>query len=136
MTSFELTDHWTVHAADTNETIPAQVPGNIHLDLLRAGRIPDPYYADNEKQVQWVGESDWIYRCDFRIAKALLGHERVLLRCEGFDSLATIRVNGKKVARTENMFRTWEFDVKPVLRVGDNRLEITCGASKAISYQS
>jgi hypothetical protein len=29
------------------------------------------------------------------------------------------------VARTDNMFRTWEFDVKKLLKAGENRIEIT-----------
>jgi len=35
-----------------------QVPGCIHTDLLAAGKIADPFYRDNEKDVQWVGETD------------------------------------------------------------------------------
>jgi beta-mannosidase len=27
--------------------LPAQVPGGVHTDLMAAGRIPDPFVADN-----------------------------------------------------------------------------------------
>ena len=52
---------WQVAPAGTEEWIPATVPGCIHTDLLAAGKIPDPYYQDNEDRVQWIGEVDWIY---------------------------------------------------------------------------
>jgi len=119
-----LAGPWKVRAENGKHTLSAQVPGDIHYDLLRAGRIPDPYLADNELQVQWVGEQDWVYGREFRVDETLLAHQRVLLRCEGLDTLATILVNGNEVATTDNMFRTWEFDIKPMLRVGDNRVEI------------
>jgi len=34
---------------------PAQVPGDVHLDLLRNNLIPDPFYRDNEARLQWIG---------------------------------------------------------------------------------
>jgi beta-mannosidase len=41
---------------------PAEVPGDIHLDLLRKKLIPDPYYRDNEAKLQWIENADWEYR--------------------------------------------------------------------------
>ena len=29
-------------------TVPAAVPGNIELDLFRAGREPEPFFGENE----------------------------------------------------------------------------------------
>ena len=40
-------------------TVPATVPGCVHLDLLAAGLIDDPYVDHNELAVQWIGESAW-----------------------------------------------------------------------------
>jgi beta-mannosidase len=34
-------------AAARAPTIPARMPGNVELDLQRAGVIPDPFYADH-----------------------------------------------------------------------------------------
>ena len=104
---------------------PGNVPGSVHADLLALGEIEDPFYRENEKSLQWIGETDWRYWRDFRVGAALLESERVLLRCHGLDTLATIRINGKLVARTDNMHRTWEFDVKRALVRGRNRIEIT-----------
>jgi beta-mannosidase len=106
------------------ERLPAAVPGCVHTDLLAAGEIPDPFYGDNELQVQWVGETDWLYRRDFEVPETFLTHEQVLLRCEGLDTLTTIWLNGREIGHTDNMFRTWEFDLKDTLQAGKNEIEI------------
>jgi beta-galactosidase/beta-glucuronidase len=49
---------------------------------------------------------------------------QVILRCEGLDTLATIRVNGRPVISADNMFRTWTADVNDLLNPEDG------GASK------
>ncbi len=120
----DLGGAWQVTKEGTSETIPAVVPGCIHTDLLAAKKIPDPFYRDNEKAVQWVGEANWLYRRSFDVAPELLAHDHVVLKCEGLDTLATIRLNGTQVARTDNMFRTYEFDVKKLLKPGGNTIEI------------
>ena len=119
-----LNGAWEFAPAGGGEWRPATVPGCVHSDLLAAGKIPDPFYRENEKAVQWVGETNWVYRRTFQVSTSELAHDRVLLRCQGLDTFATIRVNGRELGRTDNMFRTWEFDVKPVLQAGTNSIEI------------
>jgi len=119
-----LNGPWQVAKAGSSDWIPATVPGCIHTDLLAAGKISDPFYRDNEKSVQWVGETDWQYRRTFAVNAETISHQRILLRCEGLDTLTSIRINGQEVGKTDNMFRTWEFDVKPLLKTGDNSIEI------------
>jgi len=74
--------------------------------------------------VQWIGEADWIYKRTFNVPKDYLQNEQVLLCCEGLDTLATIKINATEIARTDNMFRTYEFDVKNILKPGVNIIEI------------
>src|ERR1700677_2994356 len=89
-----LDGDWQVSQAGKNDWIPATVPGGTYTDLLTAGKIPDPFYRDNEKSVQWVGDSDWIYKRTFEVPDDVLNNQRVLLRCEGLDTLAQITING------------------------------------------
>src|SRR5215472_15939782 len=119
-----LNGQWRVNKLGQTESIPAVVPGCIHTDLLGARKIPDPFIRDNEKEVQWVGEASWVYQRSFRVPKELLAAPRVLLRCEGLDTLATLKINGQEIGRANNMFRTWEFDAKSALKVGENTIEI------------
>jgi beta-mannosidase len=121
---------WEVCSNDDPEhPIPATVPGCIHTDLRAAGKIPDPFYRDNENKLQWIGDKAWTYRRSFDVPAAFLTHEFVLLRCEGLDTIATVRVNGLQIARTDNMFRTYEFDMRQALHPGANTLEITFDAT-------
>jgi len=59
----ELHDAWTltstggpVPAAIAGRTIPAQVPGSSHTDLLAAGLIPDPYLDRVEEELEAEGQ--------------------------------------------------------------------------------
>jgi beta-mannosidase len=119
-----LNGKWQATKNPPGDSVAATVPGCIHTDLLAAGKIPDPYYRDNEKDLQWIGESDWVYQRTFPVTEAILKRDRVLLRCEGLDTFATVRINGREIGRADNMFRVWEFDAKPALHSGQNTIEI------------
>jgi beta-mannosidase len=132
MFHFPLNGTWQVKQVGQAAVYPAIVPGCVHLDLLAATVIPDPYYRDNELALMWIGESDWLYRRTFELPEDFLAHDAVRLRCEGLDTLATIAVNGREIARTDNMFRAWEFDVREALRPGEN--EMTVRFDSALAY--
>jgi beta-mannosidase len=121
-----LTGKWKFQQEGKEEWLPAIVPGGVHTDLMASGRIPDPFVADNEKHVQWVAESDWVYRTSFSCTAELLSEEKVFLVCDGLDTLATVALNGQELGRTDNMFRQYQWDVKPLLNAkGANDLTIT-----------
>ncbi len=124
LSRLDLGGVWQVVQDGKGAAIPATVPGTIHTDLMAAGKIPDPFFRNNERAVQWVGEANWSYSRSFDVPADLLARQYILLRCEGLDTLATIRVNNVLVAQTDNMFRTYEFDVKKHLRPGANQIEI------------
>lgn len=120
----KLDGAWQVSQPDKDDWFPATVPGNVFTDLLAAQRIPDPFYRDNEGSLQWVGKSNWVYKRNFDVPNEVLNNDRVLLRCEGLDTLATIKINGQRIGAANNMFRTWEFDVKNNLKTGANEIEV------------
>ena len=126
MEILSLNGRWQVKPASQAETewLAAEVPGCVHTDLLAAGKIPDPFYRDNEQQVLWIGETDWVYRRTFHVDEVMLAEESVLLHCAGLDTLATVWLNSVELGRADNMFRTWEFDAKPHLQPGENELLI------------
>ncbi len=95
------------------------------LGLLAAGEIPDPFHGDNQKTLQWISDSSWTYTRIINISPDFLSHARVLLRCEGLDTMAEISINDQPIASTDNMFRTFEFDVKSALKTGENTIKIT-----------
>lgn len=128
MRTLSLNGAWELRQANGEITCPATVPGCVHLDLQAAGIIDDPYYRDNELDTLWICETDWVFSRTFTVDQALLDSARVILRCEGLDTLAAIRINGAAVGTTDNMYRVWEFDAKPYLKAGENSIEVTFDA--------
>ncbi|MFH1709291.1 MAG: glycoside hydrolase family 2 protein [Planctomycetota bacterium] len=124
MHTIDLSGTWALKQGGKAGTIAAPVPGDVHLALLEAGKIPDPYFRDNELATRWVGRTDWIYGRTFAVPAAFLAHKRILLRCEGLDTLATIKVNGRAAGTADNMFRTWEFAVRRLLKPGANTISV------------
>ncbi|WP_337956091.1 beta-mannosidase [Alicyclobacillus herbarius] len=120
----DLNGNWRMKSVNGEEWLPAQVPGSVYLDLLRAGRIPDPFYRDNELRVFDVAKQDYVYEREFSVDERLMACDRVLLTCLGLDTLAEIEINGTPVARTDNMHRTYEFEIKSLLQVGQNRIRV------------
>jgi beta-mannosidase len=120
-----LTGDWKFQQANSAEWLPAKVPGGVHTDLMSNGRIPDPFVADNEKNVQWVAESDWVYQRTFTCSPEILTQDKILLVCDGLDTLATVTLNGHKLGHTDNMFRRYEWEVKSLLKDrGENEINI------------
>ncbi|MBD3392253.1 MAG: ABC transporter permease [Chitinivibrionales bacterium] len=123
-----LNGQWSLRRSGLKRPIAATVPGCVHTDLLDAGIIDDPFYRDNEKQVQWISETDWTWSRRFTVTSETCTRDRVYLRCRGLDTFARIKVNGRTIGRTDNMFRVWEFDIKSNVRPGKNSIEITCAS--------
>lgn len=128
METLSLNGDWTFFQAGDETPLSGLVPGCVHLDLLGNLKLEDPFYRDNEASMLWVGETDWTYQRTFKVDADLLAHERLVLRCFGLDTIATIRLNDTELAKTENMFRTYEFDVKQHLHEGENSIEIAFAA--------
>ncbi|GHJ43893.1 beta-mannosidase [Catellatospora sp. TT07R-123] len=120
-----LHDGWTLSAvAGVRDitSVPATVPGCVHTDLLAAGLIDDPYRDDNEKRLTWIGRTGWSYRTAFDWRPD--GAARTDLVFDGLDTVATVHLNGVRVAETANMHRSHRVDVGPVLVEGANTLEV------------
>ncbi len=115
-----------VPAEVLNRDIPAVVPGCVHLDLMRENLIPDPYLDLNETLVQWIGFTDWEYATSFDVAASALSEERVDLKCEGLDTVATIWIKDVEIGQSENMHVERRFSVKEHLRAGENTIRIRC----------
>nr|BFE84485.1 hypothetical protein GCM10020093_070860 [Planobispora longispora] len=126
MTSYRpLHDGWTLTAVAQDAGVAgvaATVPGCVHTDLLAAGIIEDPYLDDNESRLAWIGRTGWAYETTF--AWTADGHERTDLVCEGLDTVATVILNGVRIADTANQHRSYRFPVRHLLREGDNTLTV------------
>ncbi len=122
--AIDLNGPWQFKATDETRWMDAVVPGVVQSDLLRVGRLKDPHYRDQELDAQWVERKEWEYRRRFRVGRDFLRHDAIRLDCRGLDTIAEVYLNERLVAKTENMHRRHAFDVKPLLRAGDNEIRI------------
>lgn len=110
----------------------AQFPTNVHLDLLHHKLIPDPYIGKNELEVQWIGETIWVYRTTFATPKkassAGSGGVKAVIAFDGLDTFATVVLNGKTILESDNMFTPERVDVTDVIKKdegAENEMVIT-----------
>ncbi|MGW3987965.1 glycoside hydrolase family 2 protein [Streptomyces sp. NPDC004830] len=130
-----LSEGWTLrlnterHTPDqappglAGSTLPAQVPGCVHTDLMAAGWLADPYLDLNEDEVAWVGRADWTYATELPGSDGTF--ERTDLVFDGLDTVAAVRVGGRLLGRTRNMHRSYRFDVTDLLSGGPAPLDVT-----------
>jgi beta-mannosidase len=122
MQTLNLNGSWKMKRSDWAEWIDAVVPGSVYNDLLAADMMDDPFYGENDKIAGKLSEYDYHYERNFFVEKVILEQDRVFLRCEGLDTLAEIFLNGNLLAKTENMHRLYEFDIKTLMKEGENNI--------------
>ncbi len=131
MTEQLLSQNWTLTILGDNvyhiggDPIPASVPGSVYSCLLENKLMPDPYWRDNELDALKLMGNDFIFAETFVPEKDILESDRVVLRFDGIDTIADIVLNGEFLGHAENMHRSFEYDVKSILKPGENELKVT-----------
>ncbi|KAG6012103.1 Beta-mannosidase B [Claviceps lovelessii] len=128
--------NWHFKQADQHDHsyLPvSRFPTHVHLDLMHHNIIPDPFVGQNEKDVQWVGETAWVYRTRFATPE-IKSHTKAVLVFDGLDTFATVVLNGKPVLEAYNMFVSERVEVTALLNKGggggeENELVITFDAA-------
>ncbi len=124
MTTYNLNGQWNMTRVTSGEQYSVNVPSDNYTQLLNLGVIPDPYYKDNEKLVEWIGREDWSYEKSFVLTEADLANRKILLICKALDTVCEIYINGELAGRGENAHLKYEFDIKPFVKAGDNTVKI------------
>ena len=83
-------------------TVPAEVPGCMELDLMRAGLLPDLYYGDNILLAQTLEDRHLWYAAEFDFVPRE-GNDAFLV-FGGIDTAAEIFLDGARIGFSENMF--------------------------------
>ena len=117
-------ENWTFNKQNEAKKYKATIPGTIHTDLFQNQLIPDPFFGNNEKQLQWIENEVWEYETYFTLSESELKNENIDLEFEGLDTYATIYLNEKVVLEANNMFRKWIISAKSHLKIGNNHLKI------------
>ncbi len=107
-----------------NKPFKATIPGCVHTDLIAAGLIPDPFLPSSEKQLEWIGFSQWTYTTDFYVDDNLLSFENIELYCKGIDTIASIYLNGSLIGKTQSQHIEYRFNLQPYIITDKNVLQI------------
>ncbi|MDR2589714.1 MAG: glycoside hydrolase family 2 protein [Oscillospiraceae bacterium] len=105
-----LNGKWTLEILGDSpykgEQIPVTIPGSVYSALLEAGKMPDPYWRDNELEALKLMQYDFAFTTEFNC-----DYPAPLLVCDGLDTICDIELNGHKIGYANNMHRRWEFDL-------------------------
>ncbi|MBO1752590.1 hypothetical protein J4G33_12325 [Actinotalea sp. BY-33] len=85
-----------------------QVPESVLACLVRHGVLDDVTVDGTEEDVAWAADCSWSYRTAVQ-RHGDDAHVRLIL--EGVDTVATVRVDGQEVLRTDDMFHRWVVDL-------------------------
>jgi beta-mannosidase len=119
-----LSGTWQFREAGTGDWLAATVPGTVHTDLLANGKIPDPFYRTNERDLQWIDKKDWEYQTTLDLDADTLARDHLELCFYGLDTYADVYLNDVLILQADNMFRTWTADIKAHAVAGKNVLRV------------
>ena len=115
---------WDLENSEKSIETVAHIPGTVFEALLENKIIEDPFYGLNEQDMEWVYESDWEFRYEFDLKQEFLDHKKIILRLNGIDTFAEIYINDELIGFTENMFVTYDFNVKSKLKKSQNIMRV------------
>lgn len=113
---------WQYKEANNINWLAATVPGCIHTDLMANNKMPDPYWRDNEKWVQWVSQLAWDYKCNFNLLETMKQHRHIEIDFDGLDTYAEVFLNDNPLLKADNMFVKWKRDITQQVKNGNNEL--------------
>ncbi len=126
MRTVSLDKNWRMkRPADREYLTCGNLPVSVYQTLLDNNKIDNPYYGENEFPSRDICRDDYDFKTKFSIEGGLLSHEKVFLQLDGIDTISDIYLNNMYVGSTDNMFRTYCFDIKDKLTEGDNKLKIS-----------
>ena len=120
----QLDNHWIVSNPKNNSDYPAQIPSEVHRVLFENKVISDPFFGNNEVDLQWIGQQEWVFSCNFTPDKKLFACDQIELQFPGLDTYCDIYLNDSLIQKTNNAFRSWNIPVKDLLKSENNILEI------------
>lgn len=124
MNKILLNNNWTMRRTDSEDKLPATVPGSVYSDLLDNGQMENPFWKDNEIEALKLMDFDYEYETSFDADESFLNADQTILRFDGLDTLADVYLNDTHIITANNMHRTWECDVKALLKKSGNTLQV------------
>lgn len=119
-----LNGKWFMNERGSEAMIEASVPGSVLSSLLVQHRTQDPFFGTNEYDAKELFKNDYFFMREFEVMPELFEQERIRLCLKGVDTLARIYINNMLVGETNNMHRTYNFEVKTYIRPGINVISV------------
>jgi beta-mannosidase len=86
--------------------------------------MEDPFTDFNELKAEWIATKSWIYRTQFHTT-SIPCQSKAVLAFDGLDTFAIVRLDGKMILKSDNMFLSHRVDVTEALQTqGQHDLEI------------
>lgn len=128
MIKSSLNNDWIMKKANSNENISymCDVPCSVYKTLIDCKAIENPFYRENEEAATEISEEDYCFSKAFEADGEILSQDFIKLCFDGLDTICEVRLNGHLLGKTNNMHCSYEFDVKGILKGGENRLEVLC----------
>ncbi|WP_299550403.1 glycoside hydrolase family 2 protein [uncultured Tateyamaria sp.] len=115
----DLSGLWHLSDETGQFTAPMTLPGDGISALRNAGVIPDPYWGQNEYDLRWIADRDWLLTRTFRTKG-----RNLTLVLSMLDTVVDVSLNGQTVLQASSMFRTHRVDVSDALILGENVLTL------------
>ncbi len=115
---------WRMQKASGGEWLSAQIPGSLYSNFLLLRKMGDPFFGENEREALELSKEGCLFERSFVVAQTMLSHEKLFLRFDGIDTLASITLNGQLLGTADNMHRAWEYDVTGLIQAGENVLRV------------
>jgi beta-mannosidase len=68
-------------------------------------------------ETRWVGRTNWTFSRDFTVSADLLEKSKIVLVCNGLDTIADVFINEILVGSSRNMFVRYIYDIKSAVKV-------------------
>jgi len=119
---FSLNGEWKIYDSEGEYLLRGNVPGVVQQSLFEAGYFPHPYQGINEIYFRKLENKDWIYEKSFDFQEKITAEEEIELVFEGVDTLSDVYLNEVFLGSTQNMFMEYRFNIKNVLKLGQNKI--------------
>jgi len=115
---------WKMKRIDEDKVYDAHVPTTMYKVLLDNKVIEDPFYGENDFKLTNLSNYSYAFFRTFDVNEELFQCERIDIEFLGLDTLASIFINNVQVGQTNNMHRTYRFNVKEHLVLGENYIYV------------
>ena len=116
----DLAGPWDM-CIDQGEKMPGYLPGSNYLTLMTNG-MEDPFFGTNEKWATQKGHHDHTFSRSFTLTREEAQSPHLDFVGDGIDTIANIFVNGRKIGSSDNLNRTWRFDMRSCAKEGENEI--------------